>query len=160
MHIIFIHTPMPHRTVPDRGRYWANFDERYYDFHPYARPLKKYLWELPHWVTWLGGVLYDQGFRSMEALDFYTDCGIVDGNSCGTFGISSKDYPSTLLLPGSRFKSQYWWSSFRTCSGSSIPPSLSSCGSSVGCSALATEAFFSELLFTFLDSALIGWCHV
>ena len=98
MHIIFIHTPMPHRTVPERGRYWANFDERYYDFHPYARPLKKYLWELPHWVTWLGGVLYDQGFRSMEALDFYTDCGIVDGIDTEQIYNTLKAHPGDVYL--------------------------------------------------------------
>ncbi|MEM7533627.1 MAG: radical SAM protein [Chloroflexota bacterium] len=98
MHIIFIHTPMPHRIVPERGRYWANFDERYYDFHPYARPLKKYLWELPHWVTWLGGVLYDQGFRSMEALDFYTDCGIVDGIDTEQIYNTLKAHPGDVYL--------------------------------------------------------------
>lgn len=79
MHIIFVHTPIPLRSIEGRQEYWYNFDKRYYAAHPKARLMKKFMWELPHWMTWLGGVLEYEGFTSMEALDFYTDCAVLDG---------------------------------------------------------------------------------
>ncbi len=79
MHIVFVHTPVPHRRVEGRRRYWQTFDKRYYALHPNARLMKRFLFELPHWITWLGGVLAHEGFSSMEALDFYTDHAVLDG---------------------------------------------------------------------------------
>ncbi|MFI5525177.1 B12-binding domain-containing radical SAM protein [Streptomyces platensis] len=79
MHIAFVHTPIPLRNVENRGDYWRNFDTRYIASHPNVRPMRKVLWELPHWVPWLAGVLEQAGFDSMEALDFYSDCTVIDG---------------------------------------------------------------------------------
>ncbi|MBK3844566.1 B12-binding domain-containing radical SAM protein, partial [Paraburkholderia aspalathi] len=60
-------------TVPvtERENFWRNFDIRYHAAHPGLRHMKNVLWELPHWMTWLAGVLVDAGYRSMEALDLY-----------------------------------------------------------------------------------------
>ncbi|WP_409473573.1 B12-binding domain-containing radical SAM protein [Streptomyces sp. HC307] len=79
MHIAFIHTPIPLREVKNRGDYWRSFDTRYIAAHPNVQPMRKILWELPHWVPWLAGVLEEAGFDSMEALDFYGDCAVIDG---------------------------------------------------------------------------------
>ncbi|MEV2221340.1 radical SAM protein [Nocardia vinacea] len=40
--------------------------------------MRKVLWELPHWVPWLAGVLRAAGFRELEVLDLYGDCALVD----------------------------------------------------------------------------------
>ncbi|MFI1681995.1 MULTISPECIES: B12-binding domain-containing radical SAM protein [unclassified Streptomyces] len=63
----------------NRGDYWTNFDSRYIAAHPNVQPMRKILWELPHWVPWLAAVIEQAGFDSMEALDFYGDCAIIDG---------------------------------------------------------------------------------
>ena len=79
MRIAFIHTPIPLRKVDNRGEYWRSFDKRYIAAHPNVRPMRKVLWELPHWIPWLAGVLEDAGFDSMEAFEFYGDCALIDG---------------------------------------------------------------------------------
>jgi radical SAM superfamily enzyme YgiQ (UPF0313 family) len=58
--------------VPARENFWRNFDIRYHAAHPGLRHMKNQLWELPHWMHWLGGVLVHEGFTSLEAVDFYT----------------------------------------------------------------------------------------
>lgn len=71
---------MPRLRVEERQTFWRNFDRRYYAVHPNLRPMRKVLWEIPHWVTWLGGVLAQEGFDSLEALDLYTvDCAVPGG---------------------------------------------------------------------------------
>ncbi|WP_367190331.1 radical SAM protein [Burkholderia sp. Ed8] len=70
-HIVFVHTPMATVPVPERENFWRHFDIRYHAAHPGLRHMKNVLWELPHWMTWLAGVLVDAGYRSMEALDLY-----------------------------------------------------------------------------------------
>ncbi len=70
-HIVFVQTPMATEKVSERERYWANFDVRYHAAHPGLRHMENVLWELPHWMTWLAGVLIDEGFTSVEALDLY-----------------------------------------------------------------------------------------
>ncbi len=77
--LVFVHTPIPLRNVTGRSEYWESFDSRYYSVHPHARPLEKFLFELPHWVTWLGGVVHDAGFTDLRALDFFTECAVLDG---------------------------------------------------------------------------------
>lgn len=59
--------------------YWKNFDTRYHAVHPNLKSLKTALWELPQWITWLGGVLESRGYTSLEALDLYSTCGLVNG---------------------------------------------------------------------------------
>lgn len=72
MHIVFVHTPMATLTVPQRKAFWRNFDIRYHEAHPDLRHMKNNLWELPHWMHWLGGVLVHQGFTSLDVVDLYT----------------------------------------------------------------------------------------
>ncbi|WP_297624143.1 B12-binding domain-containing radical SAM protein [Nocardia sp.] len=73
-----MHTPIPLRQVHGRQEYWQSFDLRYLAVHSNVRPMRKVLWELPHWIPWLAGVLRDAGFDELESLDFYGDCAIVD----------------------------------------------------------------------------------
>lgn len=98
MHIIFVHTPMAHRRVPGRRLFWHNFDLRYYATHLNATPMENYLWELPHWITWLGGVLEQNGFTSMEVLDFYTHHGVLDGIDLNGIYDSLTDHPADVYL--------------------------------------------------------------
>ncbi len=81
MHIIFVHTPMATLPVPQRKRFWQGFDIRYHAAHPGLRHMKNNLWELPHWMHWLAGVLVDCGYTSIEAIDFYTaECALTGIN--------------------------------------------------------------------------------
>ena len=56
MNITFVHTPMAAFTVPERELFWHNFDIQYHAAHPGLRHMVNNLWELPHWMHWLGGV--------------------------------------------------------------------------------------------------------
>lgn len=79
MHIVFVHTPMATVPVPERKEFWRNFDIRYHAAHPGLRHMKNVLWELPHWMHWLGGVLVDAGYTSLEAIDLYTSECTLEG---------------------------------------------------------------------------------
>ncbi len=59
-------------TVPQRRAYWANFDKHYFSTHPWLRPMREIMWELPHWMHWLGGVLVAHGYTSLDVADLYT----------------------------------------------------------------------------------------
>lgn len=59
-------------SVAERKQFWQNFDIRYHATHPGLRHMERDLWELPHWMTWLAGVLDSEGFTSIEALDLYS----------------------------------------------------------------------------------------
>jgi anaerobic magnesium-protoporphyrin IX monomethyl ester cyclase len=72
LHIVFVHTPMSTVAISQRKAFWRNFDLRYHATHPGLRHMDNVLWELPHWMLWLGGVLEHAGFESMETLDFYS----------------------------------------------------------------------------------------
>src|SRR5690349_450245 len=72
MHLVFVHTPMSSVSIAERKIFWQNFDIRYHATHPGLRHMERNLWELPHWMTWLAGVLEHEGFRSIEALDLYS----------------------------------------------------------------------------------------
>lgn len=72
MHVAFVHTPMATLPVSQRQDFWRNFDIRYHAAHPGLRHMVNQLWELPHWMHWLAGVLVHEGFTSLEAIDFYT----------------------------------------------------------------------------------------
>ncbi|HEY0098820.1 MAG TPA: hypothetical protein VGB76_07690 [Pyrinomonadaceae bacterium] len=58
--------------VPERQLFWRNFDIQYHAAHPGLRHMKNNLWELPHWMHWLGGVLVHEGFPLLDVIDFYT----------------------------------------------------------------------------------------
>lgn len=72
MDITFVHTPMAAFTVPERELFWRNFDIQYHAAHPGLGHMENNLWELPHWMNWLGGVLTAEGFTRLRTLDFYT----------------------------------------------------------------------------------------
>lgn len=77
--VCFVHTPMSSVTVPGRDRFWTHFDERYYAVHPNLKPADAGIWELPHWMTWLAGVLKASGFENIRALDLYTAVDLTKG---------------------------------------------------------------------------------
>lgn len=72
MRITFVHTPMPVNPVPERELFWRNFDIQYHAAHPGLRHMDGTLWELPHWMHWLAGVLIPEGFTSLDVLDLYS----------------------------------------------------------------------------------------
>jgi anaerobic magnesium-protoporphyrin IX monomethyl ester cyclase len=72
MRIAFVHTPMATLPVPERQAFWRNFDIQYHGAHPGLRHMKNNLWELPHWMHWLGGVLVHEGYPMLDVIDFYT----------------------------------------------------------------------------------------
>lgn len=74
---MFVHTPMATLKVDERQLFWRNFDIRYHATHPGLRPMRRNLWELPHWMTWLAGVLVYEGYSNLGTLDFYsTECAL------------------------------------------------------------------------------------
>ncbi|HWP44618.1 MAG TPA: radical SAM protein, partial [Blastocatellia bacterium] len=90
MHIAFVHTPMATLPVPERQNFWRNFDIRYHAAHPGLRHMKNNLWELPHWMTWLAGVLVHEGYTSLDTVDFYT-------SETAFSGINQQKVHDTLL---------------------------------------------------------------
>jgi anaerobic magnesium-protoporphyrin IX monomethyl ester cyclase len=72
MKIVFVHSPMPRVVLPERQEYWRAFDIRYHASHPNLRIMQEVMWELPHWMHWLAGVLRDRGYTDFQAVDFYT----------------------------------------------------------------------------------------
>lgn len=79
LRICFVHTPMSSVVVPGRDQFWTNFDKRYYAVHPELKPADAGIWELPHWMTWLGGVLKSAGYSHVKALDLYTAVNLQEG---------------------------------------------------------------------------------
>src|ERR1041385_610644 len=63
---------MPAFPVPERELFWRNFDIQYHGAHPGLRHMNGSMWELPHWMHWLAGVLIDDGFASLDVLDLYS----------------------------------------------------------------------------------------
>jgi radical SAM superfamily enzyme YgiQ (UPF0313 family) len=66
-------------TVPVEQRrcFWRNFDIRYHLAHPGLRHMKRNMWELPHWMHWLAGVLVAHGYDEIDVLDLYTDTDLL-----------------------------------------------------------------------------------
>jgi len=89
MNITFVHTPMAAITVPERELFWRNFDIQYHAAHPGLPHMVNNLWELPHWMHWLGGVLVAEGFTQLRTLDFYT-------SQTALSGIDRQDVSRTL----------------------------------------------------------------
>jgi anaerobic magnesium-protoporphyrin IX monomethyl ester cyclase len=78
LRVVFVHTPMATIRVEERRHFWQTFDQRYHAAHPKLRHMRRNLWELPHWMTWLGGVLVDKGYSHLSVLDFYsTECALA-----------------------------------------------------------------------------------
>lgn len=98
MKILFVHTPMSSIDTVGRHEFWRSLDIRYHAVHPNLRHMKKFLWELPHWITWLAGVLEQEGSYSLEALDLYTDYGTQDG--IDVLGVTKEidEHPANVFL--------------------------------------------------------------
>jgi anaerobic magnesium-protoporphyrin IX monomethyl ester cyclase len=75
MRIVFVHTPMSTVAVEQRASFWRNFDIQYHSTHPGLRHMKRIMWELPHWMTWLAGVLVAHDYDDLDVLDLYTEPG-------------------------------------------------------------------------------------
>ncbi|KVA01446.1 radical SAM protein [Burkholderia ubonensis] len=69
-------------SVDERQLFWKNFDARYHATHPGLHHMRRVMWELPHWMMWLGGVLEQAGYSNLGVLDFYT-------SECALTGIDS-----------------------------------------------------------------------
>lgn len=98
MHIVFVHTPMATVPVPERQGYWENFDRRYHAAHPGLRHMKNVLWELPHWMHWLGGVLTAAGYDSIEALDPYASACTFSGIDRELIATALRRSPADVYL--------------------------------------------------------------
>ncbi|MEU6556258.1 radical SAM protein [Streptomyces sp. NPDC046915] len=67
--------------VPQRQLFWQNFDIQYHATHPGLPHMKRPMWELPHWMNWLAGVLVDAGHTDLAVMDLYTEPGAVGETS-------------------------------------------------------------------------------
>jgi hypothetical protein len=79
LRVCFVHTPMSSVTIPGRDEFWFNFDKRYYAVHPGLKLAEASIWELPHWMTWLGGVLKAEKFNNLKTLSLYTAVNLKEG---------------------------------------------------------------------------------
>lgn len=60
--------------------------------------MRRNLWELPHWMTWLAGVLVHEGYTNLAALDFYsTECALSGVNSSFVLQLL-RDNPADVYL--------------------------------------------------------------
>lgn len=98
MHIAFIHTPMPLLEIDGRYNFWHNFDMRYYAVHPASKLMKESIWELPQWMIWLGGVLFQEGFSSMEVIDLYSQCSVLGGIDEDKVYAILREHPADVFL--------------------------------------------------------------
>ncbi|WP_171063980.1 B12-binding domain-containing radical SAM protein [Actinomadura soli] len=74
-----MHAPYAAREVPGRDLYWERLDDRYYPAHPRARRMRRVMWELPHWIPWLAGVVATDGTFETATLNLYVDGSVTDG---------------------------------------------------------------------------------
>lgn len=77
--ICFVHTPMCAVENKAKDKFWRNFDIRYYMMHPESKPVDASIWELPHWVPWLAGVIRDHGFNQVTAMPINPSVPIDEG---------------------------------------------------------------------------------
>ena len=59
------------------------------------------LWELPHWITWLGGVLTNAGYQSLEVVDLYsssTSAPSIEGIDSGVVQRALHRAPADVYL--------------------------------------------------------------
>jgi radical SAM superfamily enzyme YgiQ (UPF0313 family) len=87
-------------TVPfaQRQNFWRSFDLRYHAAHPGLRHMKNALWELPHWMHWLGGLLIDAGFHDLDAVDLYSSACTLDGIDQKRFETILRQHPGDIFL--------------------------------------------------------------
>lgn len=78
MRIAFVHTPMSTVPVNQRKAFWRNFDIQYHSVHPGLGHMRLPMWELPHWMHWLGGILVSRGYTNLDVVDLYTAPGVFE----------------------------------------------------------------------------------
>jgi anaerobic magnesium-protoporphyrin IX monomethyl ester cyclase len=98
MRIVFVHTPMPAVAVPERQDYWRYFDVRYHMAHQHLGHMKNIMWELPHWMHWLGGVLVAEGFTDIGTLNFYNSSTALAGIDREEFRRDIQCKPAEIYL--------------------------------------------------------------
>lgn len=98
MRIVYVHTPMAMIPIPEREVFWSSFDRRYHQAHPDLRHMDGVLWELPHWMHWLGGVLDAWGYDDQVVVDFYTRGTGVEGIDSGVVRQALIDRPGDVYL--------------------------------------------------------------
>jgi anaerobic magnesium-protoporphyrin IX monomethyl ester cyclase len=98
LRVIFVHTPMATVAVEERRVFWRNFDLRYHATHSGLRHMRKNMWELPHWMTWLAGVLVHEGYSNLGTLDFYSDECALGGINRERVLQSLKNNPAHIYL--------------------------------------------------------------
>ena len=66
-------------TVPveQRQSFWQSFDMKYHAAHPGLPHMRRSLWELPHWMHWLAGVLVARGYDDIGVLDLYAEENLI-----------------------------------------------------------------------------------
>jgi radical SAM superfamily enzyme YgiQ (UPF0313 family) len=84
--------------VTDRRLFWRNFDRRYHAAHPGLGHMRRNIWELPHWMTWLGGVLQDQGYTNFDVLEFYSSECALGGVNVDHVMASLRANPADVYL--------------------------------------------------------------
>lgn len=98
MKITFVHTPMPVNPVPERELFWRNFDIQYHGAHPGLRHMEGGMWELPHWMHWLAGVLISEGFTSLDVLDLYSSETTIKGINIARVRDALSDHEADVYL--------------------------------------------------------------
>jgi anaerobic magnesium-protoporphyrin IX monomethyl ester cyclase len=66
-------------AVPQRRLFWQNFNIQYHATHPGLRHMKNMLWEPPHSMHWLAGVLIHHEYADIDALEFYISATALSG---------------------------------------------------------------------------------
>ena len=98
LRICFVHTPMCSVQVEGRNKFWYNFDKRYYAVHSALKPTDASIWELPHWMIWLGGVLKSKGFTDIKTFSLYTAVDILTGLDQAIILKDIQENPSDVYL--------------------------------------------------------------
>jgi anaerobic magnesium-protoporphyrin IX monomethyl ester cyclase len=96
--ITFVHTPMPVNPIPERELFWRNFDIQYHSAHPGLRHMEGNMWELPHWMHWLAGVLNQEGFTSLDVLDLYSSEIAVAGIDTASVNVALRRHRADVYL--------------------------------------------------------------
>lgn len=60
--------------------------------------MRRNLWELPHWMTWLAGVLIHEGYPNVGTLDFYSSEKVTEGLDVSRVVQSLRDQPADVYL--------------------------------------------------------------
>jgi anaerobic magnesium-protoporphyrin IX monomethyl ester cyclase len=96
--ICFVHTPMCSVENEAKKSFWEAFDRRYYMVHPHSKPVDASIWELPHWIPWLAGVLRDEGYEDTMAMPINPMVSIESGIDTEIFYKQIQENPADVYL--------------------------------------------------------------